>query len=159
MEFRELFHDITDIDPFTTLTIASSCHLVYRTSYHPKDTIAIIPPLGYCPKKNNHCLSINGFRTRGRKKKSIYRMHVTIARNVLAPICSAATMKKPILRTKSTAVFGTDVPMLHPRYGYCESGKRQYHAGTSLFHSGKIEYLKRQGYNVVEIWECDVNRE
>ena len=23
----------------------------------------------------------------------------------------------------------------------------------------KIEYLRRQGYNVVEIWECDVNRE
>ena len=23
----------------------------------------------------------------------------------------------------------------------------------------KIEYLRRQGYKVVEIWECDVNRE
>ena len=23
----------------------------------------------------------------------------------------------------------------------------------------KIEYLKRQVYNVVEVWECDVNRE
>ena len=23
----------------------------------------------------------------------------------------------------------------------------------------KIEYLKQKGYNVVEIWECDVNRE
>ena len=23
----------------------------------------------------------------------------------------------------------------------------------------KIGYLRRQGYNVVEIWECDINRE
>ena len=30
-----------------------------------------------------------------------------------------------------------------------------------LHHStmAKIEYLKRKGYNVVEVWECDVNRE
>ena len=52
LEFRELFHDVTDIDPFTTLTIGSACHLVYRTNYLPNDTIAIIPPMGYCPKNN-----------------------------------------------------------------------------------------------------------
>ena len=36
LEFRELFYNVTDIDPFTTLTIASACHLVYRTNYLPK---------------------------------------------------------------------------------------------------------------------------
>ena len=50
LEFRELFYDVTEIDPFATLTIASACHLVYRTNYLPKDTIAIIPPFGCCPK-------------------------------------------------------------------------------------------------------------
>ena len=50
MEFRELFHEITDIDPFTTLTIAAACHKVYRTNYLPKDTIAVIPPMGYAPE-------------------------------------------------------------------------------------------------------------
>ena len=38
LEFRDLFHDVTDIDPFTTLTIASAYHLVCRTNYLPKDT-------------------------------------------------------------------------------------------------------------------------
>ena len=51
LEFRELFYNVTDIDPFTMLTIASACHLVYRTNYLPKDTIGIIPPMGYTPKK------------------------------------------------------------------------------------------------------------
>ena len=50
LEFRELFHEITDIDPFTTLTIAAACHKVYRTNYLPKDTIAVIPPMGYAPE-------------------------------------------------------------------------------------------------------------
>ena len=50
MLFRELFHDFNEIDLFATLTIASTCHLVYRTDLLPKDTIAVIPPLGYCPR-------------------------------------------------------------------------------------------------------------
>ena len=87
LEFRELFHNVTHIDPFTTLTIASACHLVYRTNYLPKDTIAIILPLGYCPK-NNRCLPINGFRTRPKRTKPMFNMRVTVARNVLAPTCS-----------------------------------------------------------------------
>ena len=44
LEFRELFHEVTEIDPFRTITIASACHKVYRTNYLPKDTIAVIPP-------------------------------------------------------------------------------------------------------------------
>ena len=50
LEFRELFHEITDIDPFRTITIVSACHKVYRSKYLLKDTIAIIPPMGCTPK-------------------------------------------------------------------------------------------------------------
>ena len=57
LEFRELFHNVTDIHPFTTLTIASACHLVYRTNYLSKYTIAIIPPFGYCPKNKQSLLA------------------------------------------------------------------------------------------------------
>ena len=54
LEFRELFHDITDIDPFRTLTIASACHMVYRSKYLLKDTIAIKdPPWVIRPRPNS----------------------------------------------------------------------------------------------------------
>ena len=109
LEFRELFHNVTDIDPFTTLTIASACHLVYRTNYLPKDTIAIIPPLGYCPKNKQSFLPINGFRTRPKKTKLIFSTHATVAKNVLVPICLTATTKKPIrVRSPCMVVSGTD---------------------------------------------------
>ena len=39
-------------NPNVATAIASACHLVYRTNYLPKDTIGIIPPMGYCPKNN-----------------------------------------------------------------------------------------------------------
>ena len=42
MQFREMFREYTDIDPFEKcLTIASACHEVYRTNYLKKDTIAV----------------------------------------------------------------------------------------------------------------------
>ena len=45
MEFREMLCQITDIDPFDkSLTIASTCHEVYRANFLKKDTIAIFQP-------------------------------------------------------------------------------------------------------------------
>ena len=42
MLYREMFKDITDIDPFDkSTTIASYCQQVYRTNFLQKDTIAI----------------------------------------------------------------------------------------------------------------------
>ena len=51
LEFRELFRDVTDIDPFKScLTIASACNLVFRTNFLKENTIAILPSHGYQPK-------------------------------------------------------------------------------------------------------------
>ena len=45
MEFREMLCEITGIDPFEKcLTIASTCHQVYRTNFLEKDTIAVFQP-------------------------------------------------------------------------------------------------------------------
>ena len=42
LQYREMFRDETDIDPFNkALTIASYCQEVYRTNFLKKDTIAI----------------------------------------------------------------------------------------------------------------------
>jgi hypothetical protein len=59
LEFRELFRDITNSDPFEKcLTIASACNLVFRTNFLKEDTIAILPPHGYHPgtKQSNIAL-------------------------------------------------------------------------------------------------------
>ena len=65
-EFRRLFMqitargDFTGIDPFRqSTTLASVCNLLYRTLFMRKDEIAIIPPQGYSPKRNQ---SVKGLR-------------------------------------------------------------------------------------------------
>ena len=114
LEFRELFHNVIDINPFTTLTIASACHLVYRTNYLPKVRSPSFLLWDIAQRTTNRCLPINGSRTQPKRTKPIFNTRVTVARNVLVPICSTATIKKPIPRMKSTAVFGTDVPDVTP---------------------------------------------
>ena len=54
LEFRELFRDITNIDPFERcLTIASACNLVFRTNFLRENSIAILQTIKYCPERND----------------------------------------------------------------------------------------------------------
>ena len=128
MEFCELFYNVTDIDLFRTLTIASACHLVYRTNYLLKDTIGTIPPMGYTPKKKQSLFAHKWLSYTTEKRE----IHIQHARNG-CPKCYARDTVNPV----------NDKTM------------QELHHCTVA----KSEYLRRQGYNVVEVWECDVNRE
>ena len=88
MEFREMLREITDIDPFgECLTIASTCHLVYRTNFLKKDTIAVFQPdrqlkmkqsnlavkwLSYVMEENN--IHIQHVRNGGEKRVGKYSL-------------------------------------------------------------------------------------
>jgi hypothetical protein len=75
LEFRELFRDITNIDPFEKcLTIASTCNLVFRTNFLKEGTIAILPPHGYHPgtKQSNIALKWMSYTA---EKNDIYIQH------------------------------------------------------------------------------------
>ncbi len=70
LEFRELFCDITEIDPFEKcLTIASACNLVYRTNYLQDNTIASIPPHGYSPENKQSLLALKWLSYTAEKKE------------------------------------------------------------------------------------------
>ena len=45
-EFRKLFMEITNIDPFNSITIASACNMVFREDFLEEGSIGIIPPQG-----------------------------------------------------------------------------------------------------------------
>lgn len=49
LEFRRLFIEITDVDPFKRCNNIA-CNLVFRENFLQPETIAIIPPHGYVPK-------------------------------------------------------------------------------------------------------------
>ena len=158
LEFRKLFYNVTDIDPFTALTIASVCYLVYRTNYLPKDTIAIIPPLGYCPK-NKQSLFAHKWLSYTAEKNETYIQH---ARNGgkkrVGPYLLDGYHQETHTVYEVHGCFWHGCPRCYARDTVNPvNGKTTQELHCSTVE--KIEYLRRQGYNVVEIWECDVNRE
>ena len=158
LEFRELFYNVTDIDPFTTLTIASACHLVYRTNYLPKDTIGIIPPMGYTPKKKQSLFAHKWLSYTAEKRE----IHIQHARNGgekrVRDYFLDGYHEETHTAYEVQGCFWHGCPKC-----YAPDTVNVYNHKTmqELYCSTveKIEYLKRQGYNVVEVWECDVRRE
>ena len=158
LEFCELFHNVTDIDPFRTLTIASGLHLVYRTNYRPKDTIAIIPPLGYCPK-NNQSLFAHKWLAYTAEKNETYIQHTRNGgEKRVGPYLLDGYHQEIHTAYKVHGCFWHGCPRCYAHDTVNSvSGKTMQELHCSTVE--KTEYLRRQGYNVVEVWECDVNQE
>ncbi len=76
LEFRELFRDVTDIDPIERcLTIASACSLVYRTNFLDEDTIAVISPHCYRPDGKQSVMALKWLWYTA-EKNEIYIQHI-----------------------------------------------------------------------------------
>ncbi|XP_028393192.1 uncharacterized protein LOC114517603 [Dendronephthya gigantea] len=159
MDFREMFRDVTGIDPFEKcLTIASACNLVFRRKFLREDTIAIIPPNGYRPRDKHSILALKWLsytaeqeniviqhaRNAGEKRIGTYRLDgfdedSNTAYEVQGCFWHGCT--KCYSRETVNSVNGRTMHELHQAT------------------SEKITYLKSQGLNVVEVWECEINRQ
>ena len=67
------------------------------------------------------------------------------------------TMLKPTPYGRSEAVYGTDVPSAMPDTvnPVNELSMHELHQRTLE----KVLFLKDNGYNVIEIWTCDIDRQ
>ena len=142
LEFRELFHNVTDIDPFTTLTIASAAISCIALTTFQKIRSLSFHRWDIAPKRNE--AHIQHARNGGEKRVGPYLLdgyHQETHTTYEVHGCFWHGYPKCYARDTVKPVNGKTMQELH-----CSTVE-------------KIEYLRRQGYNVVEIWECDVNRE
>ena len=159
LQFRELFRDVTDIDPFAScLTIASACNMVFRKTFLQENTIAIIPPSGYKPENKQSVIAL--------------KMLAFIAqRDALAIRHSRNHGEQRIgkylvdgFNADSNTVWEIQGCLWHG-CGRCYSGDTINPVNHLTMHElrqrtlEKITFLKNSGYNVVEIWTCDIERE
>ena len=108
LEFRELFRDVTDIDPFEQcLTIASACNLVFRTNFLKENTIAILPSHGYHLKIKQSIMALKWLSyTSLKRMTSSFSINEMVERRVLVDISWMATMRKPTQLMNSMDVSG-----------------------------------------------------
>ena len=131
---------------------------MYRTNYLPKDTIAIIPLLGYFPK-NNQSLFAHKWLSYPVEKNKTYIQHACNGGEKCAgPYLLDGYHQETHTTYEVYGCFWHGCPRCYARDTVNPvSGKTMQELHCSTVE--KIEYLKRQGYNVVEVWECNVNRE
>ena len=111
MEFREMLREITGIDPFEKcLTIASTCHEVYRTNFLKKDTIAVFPRERELKmKQSNIAVKWLSYEM---ERNDIHIEHVRNGgRNVSGSIPWMDTAKSSTRHTSSRDVFDTVSPV------------------------------------------------
>ena len=158
IEYRKMFMQICDIDPFQYVTIASVCQAIYRKQYLPKDAIAI----------HNEC---------GADSYSIkaiqWLKYVSLKENI--KIKHACNFGEVTLRANGKRLKVD---------GYCEETKTVYQFHGCYFHGCKycyneltvnkvsrynMKYLYERtravdntitiaGYSLVTIWEHDFDR-
>ena len=159
MKLREDFIKLENIDPLRYITIASVCMTIYRSSYMPKDTIAIVPEYS---KTDNY------------SKMSIFWLnYMSKAKNLNIQHALNGGEKKLIIDDKTYKVDGfceetNTVYEFHGCFWHgcpnCNNpniinGKNQMDMGTLNDQTiEKRENVKSAGYKQVSIYECQLNK-
>ena len=178
MEFREMLCEITGIDPFEKcLTIASACHEVYRTNFLKKDTIAVFQPdrqlkikqsnmavkwLSYEMERND--IHIEHVRNGGEKRVGKYSLDGYCEEYHTAYEFQGCFWHGK-LRKITTKIEKVLIYAFFTGCSNCYAGETVNSVNGKTMHqlhedtSKKILYLENQGFQVVEMWECELKKE
>lgn len=168
LSFRKIICDITDgIDPFEKcITIASLCHLVYRSLFMEKASIGIIPTLGYNPeqKTSNVCLQwlkylawknnifIKHAKNGGEKKLGNYRL------DGYSEVIINGTINKTGYEFNGCFWHGCPKCFKSTTFNVI----KQELFGTTLKKTNdRIKSIKQTypDINIIQIWECEFNEQ
>ena len=181
--YREMFKGQTNIDPFDkALTIASYCHQVYRTNFLEKDTIAIFSHarqlkanqsntalkwLSYIYEKEG--IFIQHVRNGGEKRVGNYSLDGYCEETHTAYEFQGCYWHgKGFCHVMYTTHGEKNMNVFFPFLGCPECHKNRGTVNSvnlktmELLYKDtrrKVKYLKDQGFNVVQKWECELTKE
>ena len=159
LEFRELSHEVTDVDPFPScLTIASACNLIFRKTFLQENTIAVIPPCGYKPENKQSVIAL--------------KMLAWIAQRDNIAIRHARNHGEQRIGKYLVDGFNVEMNTIWEIQGCLWHGCERCYARDTVNPINhmtmqdlkqrtleKIQFLNDNGYNVVKIWTCDIERQ
>ena len=152
LEFRELLSQITDVDPFAScLTIASACNLVFRKTFLQENTIAVIPPCGYKPENKQSVIAL--------KMLAWVAQHDNIAirqESRRAAHWQVSVETNTVWEVQGCLWHGCERCYARDTVNPINHMTMQDLKQRTL---EKVQFLKDNGYNVVEIWTCDIERQ
>jgi len=180
--FRKLFIENEGIDPFNQVTIASTCMKLYRAKYMEEKTIAILPEVR-TPETHSR-VSIEWLEW-VKAKNNIQIQHATNGFEFKVPYWSFVPDVKGTQKARD-GTLGKFERFNYKVDGYCEDNQTVYEFHGCYWHGcpscyenrprtlnkvsnktmeelhratqKRIENIRKQGYDVVEMWECQWKR-
>ena len=169
IRFREIFIEVAQTDPFVAAcTIASTCLYVFKKNFLQVNTIGLIPPNGYRRADNHSQKSIEWLlyceleigreiihAGRAREFRLLEGEHVDgYLPNVGEP---ALTAKGVVFEFQGCYVHGCPRCFADNRNGR-KNKYGQTYAQAYENTLAKVARMRRYGYTVREMWECDFAR-
>ncbi|KAJ1521804.1 hypothetical protein ONE63_003439 [Megalurothrips usitatus] len=162
LTFRKLMIEVSKVDPFREcVTIAGACMQTYRRNFLPKDAIALIPSGGYRYKQKTSLIADQWIRWESHSR-GIDIKHagnggeVPIGPYKVDGYYDPKDGKNPAIVFEFLGDFYHGCPKHFPdRHKVisheCNETMDMRYTNTVR----KLDYLKRLGFEVVSIWECE----
>jgi len=158
--FRQLFESVAGFDPMIhCITLSSACMAAYRRNFLPEGKIGIVPPGGYHGRGRQSAIALQWLdyesHKLGKKIKTIYteREVSVLGRRVdgyMELSRADGSVEKRIYQFHGDYFHGCE------RHFPVKEGEKNYR----LENTKRItELFRREGYTVMEKWECDFKRE
>lgn len=169
--FMHDFEEIVGANPMAKrITIASACQMAYRMNWLPPKTIAVEPINGWRPDHNHSKVALEWLlfcenelqQTRG-ERQTPYIQHAGNSgeRVLIQPLtCTKRYVDGWDEQTRTVyemqGCFYHGCVSCFPK----RSQKHTNHGGNKTMQDvrestqDRVEELRREGYNVIEIWEC-----
>lgn len=160
IKFRKLFLEECNVCPFTeACTIASACSLVYRRNFLQPETIGIVPRGGY-RNTNNQSKGAISWMIWEEKQRGIN-------------IINAAKQREEIIEGVKVDGYCKETNQLYQYHGCywhghpCVTVDRNKPLHEDSEDTMELRYertletterLRKLGYEVIEMWECDFRR-
>ena len=157
--FRKQLMNISDLDPFANAcTIAQACSQVWRKNHMPENSVAIIPPEGYPNQKKYSIKAVRWIQGMARKN------HIKIRHALNGGEQKVCGHYVDGYDPETKTVYEFHGCYWHgcPKH-FPDRTKINTYSCLTMYELykqtvEKTEKLKRAGYQVTEMWECEYDR-
>ena len=156
LAFRKIIKKATRIDPFATcITLASLCHTIYRHNHMIPKSIAVIPEVGYNPSENCSRKSQLWLKYES-EKRNIRILHAKNGGEHKIGPYKLDGFSDGVGFEFHGCLFHGCIKCYSPRTKNLLSLETMGEIYSR--HCDRIQFIKRNVTQLVEIWECEWDR-
>ncbi|XP_055387125.1 uncharacterized protein LOC129615785 [Condylostylus longicornis] len=160
LKFREMFLKQCNVEPFLeATTIASACNLAFRRNFLKEDTIRLIPKHGYRNSDNQSKMAIQ-WLVWEEEKRNINIRHTTKQKESFVngiKVDGFCSETNQVFGFYSCYYHGHPTCIPHNRNNSLQDDSNDTMNTRYERTIKKAERLRKLGYDVIEMWQCEFN--